>query len=148
MRNFGPILIAEDNDMDLELTLEALKSLNLTNEIIVVRDGAEALDFFFLRGKFEERDASMNPVVALLDIKMPKVTGIEVLEVIKQDQNLKDIPIVMLTSSREDKDIRKCYDFGVNAFVVKPVDFDQFNEAIKAIGLFWGVSNETPNKSN
>lgn len=144
MRNFGSILIAEDNDMDLELALEALKSLNLANEISVARDGVEALDFLYCRGKYKERE-NLNPVVALLDIKMPKVTGVEVLEIIKKDKNLQNIPIVMLTSSSEDEDVRKCYDLGANAFVVKPVDFDQFNNAVKEIGLFWGVSNKTPN---
>ncbi|MDH5366012.1 MAG: response regulator [Cyclobacteriaceae bacterium] len=144
MNNFGPLLIAEDNDMDLELALEALKSLNLANEIAVVRDGVEALDFLYCRGEYKDREP-LNPVVALLDIKMPKVTGIEVLETIKKDKDLQNIPIVMLTSSSEDIDVRKCYDLGANAFVVKPVDFDQFNSAVKEIGLFWGVSNKTPN---
>ncbi len=143
MKNFGPILIAEDNDMDLELALEALGSLNLANKVEVARDGKEALDFLFCRGIFEDRDPEL-PVVILLDIKMPKVTGIEVLQEIKIDENLKKIPVVMLTSSKEEKDIAKCYELGVNAFVVKPVDFDQFNTAIREIGLFWGVSNQVP----
>lgn len=144
MKNFGPILIAEDNDMDLELALEALDSLNLANKIEVARDGKEALDFLYTRGKFEDRDPAL-PVVILLDIKMPKVTGIEVLQEIKLDETFKNIPVVMLTSSKEEKDIARCYELGVNAFVVKPVDFDQFNKAIREIGLFWGVSNQVPN---
>ena len=145
MKNFGPLLIAEDNDMDLELAMEALNSLNLANKIEVTRDGEEALDFLFYRGKFKDREPSI-PVVILLDIKMPKVDGIEVLKEIKMDEELKKVPVVMLTSSKEEKDISKCYELGVNAFVVKPVDFEQFNTAIKEIGLFWGVSNQVPLK--
>jgi len=143
MRNLGPILLVEDNDMDLELAMEALESLNLVNDISIARDGEEALDFLYCRKAFSERQPEV-PVVILLDIKMPKITGIEVLKVIKEDSQLKKIPVVMLTSSKEEKDVELCYELGVNAFVVKPVDFDQFNQAIKEIGLFWGVSNQVP----
>lgn len=145
MKSFGPILIAEDNDLDLELALEALKSLNLVNPIEVTRDGEEALEFLQCKGKFADRIPEV-PVVILLDIKMPKVTGLEVLEEIHKDEKLKKIPVVMLTSSKEEKDIDRCYELGVNAFVVKPVDFEQFNTAIREIGLFWGVSNQVSSK--
>ncbi|MBL4705176.1 MAG: response regulator [Flavobacteriales bacterium] len=143
MKNFGPILIAEDNDMDLELALEALSTLNLSNKIEVVRDGEEALDYLYSRGKYANKDNPI-PVVILLDIKMPKVDGLEVLKAIQSDVDFRQIPVVMLTSSKEEKDIARCYELGVNAFVVKPVDFDQFNQVIREIGLFWGVSNQVP----
>jgi len=137
------ILLAEDNPNDVELALEALSEQNLANEVIVVQDGAEALDYLYCRGSFSGR-TNHNPVVVLLDIKMPKVSGIEVLKQIKSDENLKNIPVVMLTSSREEKDLVSSYNLGVNAYVVKPVDFQQFINAVKQIGLFWAVINETP----
>lgn len=137
------ILLAEDNTNDVELTLEALSECNLANEVVVVRDGAEALDYLYYRGAFKLRGTG-NPAVILLDIKMPKVDGFEVLRQIRSDENLKTIPMVMLTSSREEMDLIKSYSLGVNGYVVKPVDFQQFVTAVKEVGLFWGVVNEPP----
>lgn len=143
MSELKRILLAEDNPKDVELTLAALEENNLANEVIVVRDGAEALDYLYRRGKFEGRE-NQNPAVILLDIKMPKVDGIEVLKKIKTDGNLRTIPVVILTSSREDKDVLKSYDLGVNAYVVKPVVFQEFVDAVKELGAFWAVINEPP----
>jgi CheY-like chemotaxis protein len=143
MEKLGYILLADDNENDVELTRRALAQYKLANEIVVVRDGAEALDFLFRRGAYSARSGT-NPLVILLDIKMPKVTGIEVLEKIKADAQLKTIPVVMLTSSRQGPDVEECYRFGANAYVVKPVDFQQFVDAVKTIGQFWAVINEVP----
>lgn len=137
------ILLAEDNPKDVELTLTALDEHNLANEVIVVSDGAEALDYLYCRGKFKMRTGG-HPAVVLLDIKMPKVDGLEVLRTIKKDDNLKTIPVVILTSSREEKDLIESYKLGVNAYVVKPVDFQQFVEAVKKLGAFWAIVNEPP----
>jgi len=141
------ILLAEDNENDVELTLNALKECRLSNEVEVVRDGAEALDYIYQRGKYAGRGDSL-PCVVLLDLKMPRVDGHEVLRQIKSDPVLRHIPVVMLTSSREEKDVLLSYDLGVNAFVVKPVDFDQFIEAIRALGMFWAIVNEPPPTQN
>ena len=143
MSDLKRILLAEDNEKDVELTLTALEEHNLANEVLVVHDGAEALDYLYRRGEFTMRGDG-NPVVVLLDIKMPKVDGLEVLHVIKSDEKLKNIPVVILTSSREEKDIVTSYGLGVNAYVVKPVDFQQLVTAVKELGMFWAVINEPP----
>jgi len=141
--NLKHILLAEDDPRDAKLTLAALDEFNLANEVFVVHDGEAALDYLYCRGKFEKREGG-NPVAILLDLKMPKVDGIEVLETVKNDHHLKSIPIVMLTSSREMPDLNKCYDLGVNAYVVKPVDFGEFAKAVKQLGIFWAAVNEPP----
>jgi CheY-like chemotaxis protein len=137
------ILLAEDSDRDVELTLAALEEHNLANEVVVARDGAEALDYLYHRGKFSGH-ANGLPVVVLLDLKMPKVDGLEVLRQMRLDTQLKHIPVVMITSSREEQDLLKSYQLGANAYVVKPVDFQQFANSIKEIGFFWAIINEPP----
>lgn len=137
------ILVVEDNAKDIELTLAALERNHLANEVIVARDGVEALDYLYQRGEFANRVPG-TPCVVFLDLKMPRMNGLEVLEVMKKDIILKSIPVVMLTSSREEPDLIKSYQLGVNAYVVKPVDFQQFMEAIKALGFFWAILNESP----
>ena len=137
------ILLAEDNENDVELTLHALKECRLSKKVTVVRDGAEALDYIYRRGKYSERGSGL-PCVILLDIKMPKVDGHEVLRQIKSDPVFRHIPVVMLTSSKEDSDLMRSYDLGVNAFVVKPVDCQQFHDALKTLGVFWAIVNELP----
>jgi len=137
------ILLAEDNPNDVELTLTALQEYRLSNEVTVVNDGAEALDYIYHRGNHANRDPGL-PCVVLLDLKMPRVDGLEVLRQIKSDAMLRHIPVVMLTSSREEKDLVESYDLGVNAFVVKPVDFEQFVQAIRSVGMFWAIVNEPP----
>jgi CheY-like chemotaxis protein len=143
MSRLRRILLAEDNIRDVELTLAALDEYNLANEVIVVRDGAEALDYLHAKGVFAGRTDPL-PVVCILDLKMPKVDGLEVLRQMKSDPGLMHLPVVMLTSSREEQDLVKSYQLGVNAYVVKPVDFQKFVEAIKQIGFFWAVVNEPP----
>jgi CheY-like chemotaxis protein len=140
-----PILLVEDNPKDLELTLAALAKCQLANEIVVARDGAEALDYMYRRGVHADR-APGRPAVVLLDLKLPKVDGLEVLETIKKDPAQRHIPMVMLTSSREERDLVRSYELGVNAFVVKPVDFNAFFEAIQDLGMFWAILNEPPPK--
>ena len=135
------ILLAEDSEHDIELTLTALDEYNLANEVVVVRDGAEALDYLYHRGKYAGQ-AAEPPVVMMLDLKMPRVDGLEVLRQVKSDPELKRIPVVMVTSSREEQDLVRSYELGVNAYVVKPVDFQKFVESIKQIGFFWAVINE------
>jgi CheY-like chemotaxis protein len=137
------ILLAEDDPNDVELTLTALEEYNLANKVVVARDGAEALDYLYRRGRFADRPAG-HPVVVLLDLKMPKVDGLEVLRRVKGDPALKTIPVVVLTSSRQDQDLVESYNLGVNAYVVKPVAFDKFVEVVRQIGLFWVLMNETP----
>jgi CheY-like chemotaxis protein len=137
------ILIAEDDPMDAELTVEALCEYNLANQIQVVRDGVEALDYLYRRGAFAAEPVG-NPVVMLLDLKMSRKNGIEVLRIMKSDKDLKNIPVVVLTSSREARDLQTCYDLGVNAYVVKPVKFPDFIEAVKHVGVFWALVNEPP----
>jgi CheY-like chemotaxis protein len=137
------ILLAEDNANDLELTLAALQESRLANEVIVVRDGAEALEWLFRRGRFADRDDDL-PALVLLDLKMPKVDGLEVLRQIKSDARLRLTPVVMLTASREESDLIRSYQMGANAYVVKPVEFAAFMEAVRQIGAFWAVVNETP----
>lgn len=143
MNNFKKILLAEDDPRDVELTLMALEESKLANEVDVVRDGQEALDYLFRRGDFENRTGN-NPALILLDLKMPKVDGLEVLRAVRDDETAKMTPIVMLTSSREERDIVESYKLGINAYVVKPVDFNQFLKAIKQIGAFWAVVNQPP----
>ena len=143
MNEIKRILLAEDNEHDIELTLEALSEHNLMNEVVTVRDGEEALDYLYKRGKYKDR-TSGDPAVILLDLKMPKVDGLDVLRHIKADKDLKIIPVVMLTSSREESDLLKSYHLGVNAYVVKPVDFQEFLNAVKQLGVFWAILNESP----
>lgn len=137
------ILLAEDNPNDAELTLTALGEHNLANDVVTVGDGAEALDYLHRRGKYANR-LNGNPAVILLDLKMPKVDGLEVLRSVKSDAQLKGIPIVMLTSSREESDLLRSYELGVNAYVVKPVSFREFIDAVKQLGVFWALINEPP----
>lgn len=143
MGDLGRILLAEDSDADVELTLAALAEHNLANEVVVVRDGAEALDYLRRRGPYKDRGPG-EPAVILLDLKMPKVDGLEVLRAVKNDAELRKVPVVMLTSSREEQDLVESYRLGVNAYVVKPVDFGRFLEAVKQLGMFWAVVNEPP----
>lgn len=143
MQPFKQILLVEDDPKDIELTLEALVEHKLANKIIVARDGVEALDYLCRRGIFAERPAG-NPAVILLDIKMPRMNGHQVLRQIKADDRLNLIPVVVLTSSRESSDLEECYRLGINAYVVKPVRFAEFAEAVKQIGVFWALINEPP----
>jgi CheY-like chemotaxis protein len=143
INKLGRILMVEDDPKDVELTLTALEEYNLANEVVVARDGEEALEYLYARGKFKTR-SSDNPAVMLLDLKLPKVDGLEVLKQIKSDGKLSMIPVVVLTSSKEEKDMVASYRLGVNAYVVKPVDFHEFVNAIKELGAFWAVINEPP----
>ncbi len=138
-----PILLVEDNPKDLELTLLALGRSNLANEVVSVRDGAECLDYLYRRGAYADRPAG-HPAVVLLDLKLPKVDGLQVLEEIKQDPALQGVPVVMLTTSREEQDLLRSYRLGVNAYVVKPVAFKDFMHAVQELGIFWAVLNEPP----
>jgi CheY-like chemotaxis protein len=140
---FRTILLAEDNANDAELTLEALRDHQLINDIVVTRDGAETLDYLYRRNAHASRQGG-NPVFILLDLKMPKVDGLEVLRQIKSDPALRTIPVVMLTSSRQEGDLVRSYDLGVNAYVVKPVEFHEFIRVVKALGGFWALTNEPP----
>jgi len=143
MAELRRILMVEDDVNDVELALTALGEYNLANEVVVVHDGEEALDYLYCRKDYKMRLPG-NPAVVLLDLKLPKIDGLEVLKQIKMDEKLREIPVVVLTSSRESRDLAECYDLGVNAYVVKPVDFQQFVEAVKQIGAFWAVVNEPP----
>src|ERR1700681_2934997 len=143
MSNLGRILLVEDDPKDVELTLTALEEYKLANEVVVARDGEEALDYLYRRGNFATRSTD-NPAVLLLDLKLPKVDGLEVLQQMKSDEKLKLIPVVVLTSSHEEKDVVASYKIGVNGYVDKPVDFHQFVEAIRELGVFWAVINEPP----
>jgi two-component system response regulator len=138
------ILLVEDNPQDAELTIRALKKRNFANRLFVVENGVEALDFIFCRGRYVERNAAHPPKVILLDVKLPKVTGLEVLREIRANQRTRLIPVVMVTSSREDPDIKAAYDLGANSYVVKPVEFDAFAEAMSHLGLYWLLVNEIP----
>jgi len=138
------ILLVEDNPNDIELTLAALAEHNLANSVISLTDGVQAMEYLHYEGKYKKREKQL-PAVILLDIKMPRMDGIEVLQQIKSDPLLKTIPVIMLTSSREEPDLRKCYALGVNAYVVKPVNFKDFFDAVKHLGIFWAVINELPN---
>ena len=137
------ILLVEDSRKDIDLTLAALEEHHLANEVVIARNGVEALDYFYRRGEFAQRPSG-HPVVVLLDLKMPKMDGLEVLRHVKADDDLRRIPIVVLTSSREEQDIVRSYDFGVNAYVVKPVAFENFIDVVKQLGLFWVITNQPP----
>ena len=143
MPELKPILLVEDNSKDIELTLAALEQGQLANDVVIARDGAEALDFLYRQGSYAGR-ATLDPAVVLLDLKLPKMDGLEVLAAVKSNPDLRHTPIVMLTSSREESDLVRSYELGVNAFVVKPVGFREFFEAIQDLGVFWAVLNEPP----
>jgi len=143
MASLRPILLVEDSPKDIELTLAALAKCQLANDVDVTRDGVEALDYLHCRGAFAGRNSG-EPAVVLLDLKLPRLDGLEVLDQIKRDPALRQVPVVMLTSSREEQDLVRSYRLGVNAFVVKPVGFREFFEAIKDLGMFWAILNEPP----
>ena len=143
MSILGRILLVEDDPRDIELTLTALQEYNLVNDVFVARDGQEALDYLYCRDQFSGRDGS-RPAVMLLDLKLPKINGLEVLQQIRSDQELRLLPVVILTSSHEEKDLVRSYELGVNAYVVKPVDFHAFVNAVKELGVFWAMINEPP----
>ncbi len=143
INKLGRILMVEDDPRDVELTLTALEDYNLANEVVVTRDGEQALDYLYCRGEYKARSIG-NPAVLLLDLKLPKVDGLEGLKQIKSDGELRLIPVVVLTSSKEEKDMVASYKLGVNAYVVKPVDFHEFVNAIKELGVFWAIINEPP----
>jgi DNA-binding response OmpR family regulator len=143
MSILGRILLVEDDPRDVELTLTALQEYNLVNDVFVARDGQEALDYLYCRDQFSGRDGS-RPAVILLDLKLPKINGLEVLQQIRSDQELRFLPVVILTSSHEEKDLVRGYELGVNAYVVKPVDFHAFVNAVKELGVFWAMINEPP----
>lgn len=141
-----PIILAEDNPRDAELALAAMEEEHISDKVVLCRDGAEVLDYLYCRGRFKSRVRG-NPAVIVLDLKMPKVNGLEVLRTIKADINLRPIPVVMLTSSREERDLAESYALGANAYVVKPVEFHKFLSAVKELGTFWGIINEPPPES-
>ncbi len=143
MSDLKRILLVDDSAHDVELTLAALEQNRLANEVVVARDGEEALDYLHRRGIFKLRSEG-HPAVVLLDLKLPKIDGLEVLKQIKSDEELRAVPVVMLTSSREEKDLVQSYNLGVNAYVVKPVDFHEFVDSLKELGLFWAVINQPP----
>jgi CheY-like chemotaxis protein len=143
MINLRTILLAEDNPKDVELTIEALSEHNLANHVVVVKDGVEAMEYLRYEGNYKQRTHE-NPAVLLLDIKMPRMDGIEVLKAVRSDEKLKTMPVVILTTSREESDLMKSYELGVNAYVVKPVNFKDFICAVKEIGIFWALLNELP----
>ena len=146
MKNYNAveILLVEDNPQDAELMIRALRKQKLANQIHVAEDGEEALDFLFCKGKFSDRDFSQSPKVIFLDLKLPKISGLEVLQELKSNPRTQTLPIVVITSSRENPDIKKAYELGVNSYVVKPVNFDDFLKAMSQIGLYWLLVNEVP----
>jgi two-component system response regulator len=148
MKTAIEILLVEDNPHDAELTIRALKKSNLANNLVHVKDGEEALDFVFAKGKYSDRKDVINPKVILLDLKLPKIDGLEVLKELKSNPNTKTIPIVVLTSSKEENDMVESYKLGVNSFIVKPVDFDKFVECVNGLGMYWLVINQLPNIRN
>jgi two-component system response regulator len=137
------ILYIEDNPSDIELTLRALKKHNVANSIQIIKDGEEALEYIFATGRYAERDVKENPKVILLDLKLPKVGGLEILKKLKSEEQTKSIPVVVLTSSREEKDMIESYNYGVNSYVVKPIKFENFSEAVSTLGLYWLLINES-----
>ncbi len=139
----GRILIVEDDPNDVELTMTALGDYNLANEVVIARDGQQALDYLYSQGQYADRSPE-NPAVMLLDLKLPKISGLEILQKIKADDRLKTIPVVVLTSSNEEKDVMRSYSLGVNAYVVKPVEFHEFVNAVKELGAFWAIVNVPP----
>ena len=143
MHSYKPILLADDNPRDAELALAAMDEDHLADKVAVCRDGTEVLDYLYRRGAYSDRSEG-NPILIVLDLKMPKVDGLEVLRIIKQDAALSPIPVVMFTSSKEEFDVAQCYAAGVNAYVVKPVDFPDYVKAVRELGVFWGVVNEPP----
>jgi two-component system response regulator len=145
MKKIRPILLAEDSPADAEMAIDALREANLANPIVHVEDGVEVLDFLHRRNAYAGRD-DIEPAVLLLDIKMPRMDGLEVLQALRQDERLKRVPVVILSSSREESDLARSWDLGVNAYVVKPVDADQFFQAVKTLGTFWAVFNEVPSE--
>jgi CheY-like chemotaxis protein len=138
------VLLIEDTDADAELTMRALKKRGLANNLIWVKDGAEALDFLYARGTFSQRVSSTNPKVILLDLRLPRVSGLDVLKTIKSDERLKAIPVVVLTSSKDDMDVRECYRLGVNSYISKPVAFDDFTKVVADMGMYWLLMNKPP----
>jgi CheY-like chemotaxis protein len=146
MENEVEIVLVEDNPNDMELALRALKKNNIANNIIALEDGEQALDYLYGRGEFADRNTTVNPRLILLDLKLPKMDGLEVLKVIKSDPEKKMIPVVMLTSSKEECDVVESYRLGVNSYIVKPVDFDNFVESIHQIGFYWLLMNENPKR--
>ncbi|MDR8391266.1 response regulator [Aliifodinibius sp. S!AR15-10] len=146
MKEAVQILLVEDNKNDAELAMRTLKKNNISNQVFWVKDGAQAIDFLFAKGEFSERNINHTPKVVLLDLKLPKKDGIEVLREIRNSEELKQLPVVMLTSSKEEKDMVKSYDLGVNSYIVKPIDFDDFTKAIKDLGYYWLVMNQSPKK--
>ena len=138
------ILLVEDNMSDAELTIRALKKNNLANKLVHLEDGQEALDFIFAEGNYSQRNIADTPKVILLDLKMPKINGIQVLQIIKSDERTKTIPVIVLTSSKEDPDIQECYRLGANSYVVKPVEFEKFMQAVAELGLYWMILNQPP----
>jgi len=143
-QNIIEILLVEDNPRDVEMTLRALKKRNLANKVQVVTDGAEALDFLFAKGKYSSRNPADGPKVVLLDLKLPKVSGLEVLKAIKSSESTKIIPVVVLTSSQEEKDLIESYKLGVNSYIIKPIDFDKFIDSVGELGLYWLLINKPP----
>lgn len=143
MKHLKRIVLVEDNPHDAELALTALEELNLAKDVLVLSNGVEALDYLYCRGQYEKRDDG-HPAVILLDVNMPKMNGVEVLRTIKHDDRLRAIPVVMLTSSREERDLAECYKMGTNAYVVKPVDFQEFVHVMKRLGTFWALAKEYP----
>jgi len=146
MEEVQDILLVEDNDDDAELTLMSLQKSHYANPIIHARDGVEALDYFYGRGRFENRDTSKVPKVVLLDLKLPKISGFEVLNLIKSDKRLKSIPIVVMTSSKEERDVEQCYELGVNSFITKPVVSEQFMDVVTKLGFYWLLVNKNAEK--
>jgi len=142
--NIFEILLIEDNPNDAELTLRSLKKNNIANKILVIPDGAEALDYFFAKGKYKGRNMNITPKLVILDLKLPKVDGLEILRQVKSDEHLRVIPIVVLTSSKEENDVVKSYKLGANSYIVKPVDFQKFADSIRDLGLYWLLLNEPP----
>ena len=138
------ILLVEDNPTDAELTIRALKKSNIINHIHLITDGAEALDYFFCKGRYNERNANVNPKFVILDLKLPKIDGLEILRRIKSDNRTKLIPVVVLTSSKEDKDVIESYKLGVNSYIVKPVDFEKFVKYVVELGMYWLLLNQPP----